>query len=305
MNPKNYAMYVANPFRRADSVLGKSWYYFCNFSTAIIKPKNMNQILQIVTLGVFLTFFSIADTHATVIVTNGLSHTHRMANVDKTRGIVEIKNVGKKPQRVRFYVKDQSMDCETGGSFFDAGTIDRTNAKWITLATSETILDTGQVFELAYEINKPSDLQERGSFWSMIMVENVPDVSTDAPQQGVMVRSNLRYAVQIISEVGEETDYDLEFDTVYYNVASKSLVMEISTPSISIMRMYFEMRIFSDSGAAINQADESYTKLYPSTCRRIEIPLTEAEAGNYDGVVIAKSDSQGVFGYNVRFEIPR
>jgi len=175
-------MYIANSRKSTDSVIGKSWYYYCNFSTTIIKPMNMNQSLQIVVLAVLIVLFSISDTNATVIVTNGLSHTHRMANVDKTRGIVEIKNVGKKLQRVRFYIKDQSMDCKTGGSFFDVGTLDRTNARWITLATNETTLDTGQVFELAYEINKPAALEKKGSFWSMIMVENVPDVSTEAPQ---------------------------------------------------------------------------------------------------------------------------
>jgi len=34
------------------------------------------------------------------------------------------------------------------------------------LATSETTLDTGQVFELAYEINKPAALEKKGSFLS-------------------------------------------------------------------------------------------------------------------------------------------
>jgi len=79
----------------------------------------MNQALQIVFFAFFIVAITISEASATVIVTNGLSHTHRMGGVNKTRGIVEIKNVGKKPQRVRFYVMDQPMDCETGGSFFD------------------------------------------------------------------------------------------------------------------------------------------------------------------------------------------
>lgn len=239
---------------------------------------------------------------ASVVITNGLSHAHDMTNLQSVKGVVKIKNIGKEPQRIIIYKMDQTMDCVGGGSFMDADSLSRSNASWINLSAVEEVLDTGQMFELVYEIQKPSDSNIKGSYWSMIMVENIPDIEAEPEKKGITVRSNLRYAVQIISNVGEAESYDMEFDSVFYDLENQTLEMMISNPTISIMRPYFEVKLYSDSGHTVNVKRENIVKLYPGTCRRISIPIEDIQQGSYDGVVIAKTEGQGVYGYNVSIE---
>jgi|GEM_PF-1077614 hypothetical protein len=245
--------------------------------------------------------FSTAE--ARIVVTNGLSHVHDLNVRAADRGSIKMKNLGSKAERVKIYLSDLGMDCVDGTKFLSPASTSRSSAEWLTLSSIEETLEPNESIEVQYQINKPEGLESEGSFWSFIMVENVPELDTNIVEGSVKVNTNFRYAIQIIAELGGGNG-DMEFDSVYYNSEDGGVVLHMLNPSSHILWVQFELELFGSGEKSIQHIDESPTKIYPGLCRKVILPIDPATAsGSYEGVIIAKSRNFGRFGYRLKIEI--
>ncbi|SRR6056297_159682 len=258
----------------------------------------MKKLLSIIFFSCFI--FSL---QARIVVTNGLSHQHDLSNLDNDRGVIRLKNMGKEEQRVRIYLSDLFMDCDKGTTFVSAGEALRSNADWITISSVEEVVSPDESVEIQYVIKKPSSVAQNGSFWSFIMVENVPEIDTSNVEGGVKLNTNFRYAVQIISDIGGE-DGDIGFDSVYYAPESSELVLHMTNPSTRLIRATFELEMFNSKGEQLKFQGDTPVKLYPGLCRKVKLPLdAEERTGLFEGNVIVRTNNFGLFGYRLKMDL--
>ncbi len=258
--------------------------------------------MRILLTIVFVASFFVS-VEARIVVTNGLSHIHELSTRSSDRGLIKMKNLGTKAERVKIYLSDLGMNCEEGTKFLSPSSSSRSTAEWITLSSIEEVLEPNESLELQYQLNKPEGMELEGSYWSFIMVENVPDLDTNVVEGSVKVNTNFRYAIQIIAECGGG-EGDMEFDSVYYDSEQEGVVLHMKNSASRILWVHFELELFGSGEKSIQHVADSPTKLYPGLCRKVILPIDADEAeGTYEGVIIAKTRNFGRFGYRLNIEL--
>ncbi len=241
-----------------------------------------------------------------VLVTNGLTHRHDVTEGQYDRGVVVLKNVGDTPERVVVYFQDLKVGCNTDDdlSYSDPGTSNRSNAQWLKVSLKERVLEPGEEFPLRYEINIP-DSQYHGSFWSLLMVEIKKPIDTTQLQYGVRVNSNVRYAVQIITDFNSPKATEVEFTEVSFeNKGDEKMVMiTLENHGDKVLIPMVRLEVYDKEGELLLEQKADTKKLYPNQCRSFSIPVSDLAKGNYQGVLVADCGESDLFGMTLNLEV--
>ncbi len=123
-------------------------------------------------------------------------------------GTIDVANPSKAPQEIKVYQTDYLFFADGTRSYGEPGSIQRSNARWLTLSPLQTVIPAGESVTLRFTVQVPSDQTLRGTYWSVIMVEpvppNAPESSrNDSPMPTLGIRQVVRYAVQVITSVAD------------------------------------------------------------------------------------------------------
>lgn len=161
-------------------------------------------------LVAILLFFVPFITIANIIVLNGLTHENQALSGETYRGFIQVQNASDKSKSVRVYQRDYWFSY-TGESRHDpAGTMERSNAKWISFNPELLNLGPNEAVNINFEVHVPGESLS-GTFWSVIMVEGVVPPDTTGHTSGVTINTAIRYAVQIVTNIGETGTRDIQF----------------------------------------------------------------------------------------------
>lgn len=250
-------------------------------------------------------FLILGGLNASISVTNGLTHEHIVSQNEMQTGLVEIMNIGKSVQRVLFYLSDFPADCK--GEVFqpaDTGSVVRTNSPWITLSASERMIAPGEKYTLKYEIKTPNKLL-KGSFWSLLMIEEQPLIDTADTRIGVKISSNLRYAVQLITSFEDDESVKVSFENVELQFIEneKMLAVKLFNECNKMLKPIVKMEVYNEAGELILEERAKDRKLYPSQCRTYYIPSGNLEPGKYQAVLVADCGNRDLFGLTVNLNV--
>lgn len=246
-----------------------------------------------------------SSAQASVVVTNGLTHRYDMAASSSQKGYVTLQNVSDKPQRVLVYKNDLRVSCESEQlDVAEAGSIDRSNAEWIKLALEERVLAPGEKYSLTYNIDAP-DKKLSGTYWSLLMVEVKKPIDTASVNRGVQVTSNVRYAVQVITNFKTDIPADVKFGDVQLNDGSrgKELNVRLNNNSDRLMQPILKLEVYDSNGEIIYSKSADTKKLYPSQCRTFMLPVDDVPAGNYQAVLVADCGETDLFGMTLNLDV--
>ena len=256
-------------------------------------------------LSLAILLISSLGLNASVLVTNGLTHRHDLQGVDEETGYIVLKNIGDEAERILVYFKDLAVGCETQTEYTDPGTTERSNYNWIKVGIEERILQPGEEFPLKYQITVPKK-KHVGSFWSLIMVEVKKPIDTTQLDYGVRVSSNVRYAVQIITDFPTETPTNVEFNAV--ELTEKPVmgkVVNVILENLGDIALVPEVKIevYDNNGELILQKSADTKKLYPGQCRDFQVPIEDLPVGDYQGVLVADCGEADLFGMTLNLEV--
>jgi hypothetical protein len=243
---------------------------------------------------------------AGIIVTNGLTHEHSVVGGQLETGVVDIRNLSRTPQRVIFYISELSVSCK-GETFqpSDTGNVKRSNAAWVSLSANERLLAPGEEFSLSYEIKTPEG-ERRGSFWSLLMVEEQPLIDTSSSRVGMRISSNVRYAVQLVTSfTSEDETIEVSFENVELQKEGdrKALAVKLFNSSQKMVKPIVRMEIYNKGGDLVMENISDKRKLYPDQCRTYYVALEDLELGDYQAVLVADCGNQDVFGLTVNLRV--
>ncbi len=250
-----------------------------------------------------LLFSFIAD--ANILVLNGLTHETVSQPGGTYRERIEIQNSGTEKKDVRIYIRDYWFSYTGESRHDEPGTLTRSNASWVQFNPELLTLAPNEKGYVDFEVNVPQNDSLKGTYWSVIMVEGIVPPDTTASSGGVKINTAIRYAVQIITNIGETGKYDLQFAgmELVQDGEQKVLNVAIENTGEFILKPEVSIEIFDAAGnsAGIFKADRR--KTFPGTSITSSIILEGIKPGNYTAILVADCDEDHIYGTNLSIEI--
>ena len=256
-------------------------------------------------LAILLLTFPVCFSKANIVILNGLTHEKVSPAGSSYRGTIQLQNTATKERSVRVYQKDYWFS-HTGETKHDtAGTQERSNAGWITFNPELLTLQPNEIATIDYEVIVPQNELLAGTYWSVIMVEGISPADTSSYTRGVTIKTAIRYAVQMITTIGNTGTSDIQFLGLELakNGIANELSVIIENTGERILKPETSIEIFDESGNSVGTFKADPRKTFPGTSVKITLVLEGIKPGNYTGVLVADCDEDHIFGTNVSFEI--
>ncbi len=266
----------------------------------MIQPKFRKGILPFVLLFFFAQFVN-----ANIVILNGLTHENTVQTGEIYRGAIQIQNTADTQKSVRVYLRDYWFSY-TGESKHDPpGTLERSNAEWITFTPELLTLEANEITTIDFEVKIPDDNELNGTYWSVLMVEGIVPPDTSDFSSGVTIRTAIRYAVQIVTNIGNSGSSDLQFAGLELLKQDENNVLDVIIENVGerVLRPEVSIELFDESGNSVGTIKEERRKTYPGTSIKVSLILEGIKPGNYTAILVADCDEDHIFGTNLSLEI--
>jgi hypothetical protein len=237
-----------------------------------------------------------------VMVINGLTHVHNTTKGSEVKGKITLKNDGKGTARVLIYRQDLVSECGKPFNYVASSLTKNSLGKWLSTNVDEKTLAPNEEYDLLYTILVPSKGAENGSYWQVIMVEGA-DVIKEENANGFAVNSKVRYAIQVIANVGPDQNSDIAFENVEFRKTSTpaiTVVLKNTGLYASVVKVTIEL--YDEQGKKIKNLVGSSRRVYPSYCNSFDIEVNGVPKGKYVGLIVADNGTD-MFGSNLSLEL--
>jgi len=252
-----------------------------------------------------LLIFPVLFSNASIVVLNGLTHENVAQKGESYRGTIQLQNTENSEKDVQVYLRDYWFSY-TGESKHDPpGTMQRSNANWITFTPELMTLKPNEIATIDFEVNVPDNDSLKGTYWSVIMVEGIIPPDTTNYQSGVTIRTAIRYAIQIVTTLGETGTSDLQFMGLERAKQNSADVINVVVGNTGerILKPEMSIELFDETGNSVGIFKAGRKKTFPDTTVKITLVLEGVKPGNYTGVLVADCDEEHIYGTNLTIEI--
>jgi hypothetical protein len=254
---------------------------------------------------VVLTFCLPASGQIAVI--GSLAHDDTVAPGERYSGTIEIHNNGSESRQAKVFQTDYSFDHEGKNLFEAPGSVERSNANWITFSPSFITVPPGETVPVEYEVVVPERTADTlaGSYWSVLMIEDVPPgapestVNTNRDEIRVGIREVFRYAVQLATHIRTDEELNIEFIGVGLEEESgqqRTLRVAVANSGNAFVQPSVWIEVFDATGAKRGKIEGQKSRLYPNTSDRHSFDLSQFEEGEYEVLVVVDAGNDNVFG---------
>ena len=212
---------------------------------------------------------------------------------------------------VKLFQTDYLFYADGRTEYGDPGSVQRSNAGWISINPTHVTIPPGETVPVYYEITVPPDSDLTGTYWSIIMIE--PETPMDSQElRGKDGKSTLglntvvRYAVQVIVNIGESgnTAVRVVKNELIGIEGKRMLVSDIENAGDRWMRPNFWVELYNEQGKLAGRFESETQRIFPGCSVRHTLDLTEVPSGQYSALMIVDSGDERVFGanYNLRLQ---
>ena len=228
-------------------------------------------------------------------------------------GTIVVRNPGETTGTARVYQTDYMFFSDGSNVYGEPGELDRSNAEWITFGPRLLELPLGASSTIEYVVDVPADESLVGTYWSLIMVEEMTGTSPagDAADGQVEemkagVSQVLRYAVQIVTHVRDSGTRTLQFGDKILTVAAdgaRVLHADVENTGERGLRPFLWVELYDSDGIRLGPYQSERKRLYPGTSVRYSVDLSEAPSGSYQAFVVVDNGDEYAFGaqYGLEF----
>ena len=242
--------------------------------------------------------------YAGIQVQNGLTHTHSGIAGNVMTGKIRVKNVGKKEEKILIYKQDLSLSCNGSSDYNEVGNNTRSSGNWIQTNIDEKVIGINEEYDIIYTITIPNTPDLSGTYWNIIMVEGVDPIKEEA-DKGVKVSSRIRYAIQMIVDVGTFQSPQLAFENFAYkkNHAGNQIInVQLANKGDYASKTKLTLEVYGANGEKLKVIESQSKRLYPKKCNDFELELKDLPVGKYEGIVVA-DNGKDLFGANISISI--
>lgn len=262
-------------------------------------------------IGIVLLMAVIMTGSAHGGVTIGTLTLDREARPGETyQGTLMMTNNDVTPQDVIIYQTDYSFSSDGTNQFAKPGTQPRSNAPWVTFSPRQLQVPPRQSSEIHYVVHVPQDTALVGTYWSVIMVEEVPpplpDTLIHLASNETSVRQVMRYGVQCVTHIGESGVPQVNVTGARLEQLEnhrKELQVDVENTGDRWIVPTAWMELYDAEGHHVGRFESQRKRIFPGTSVRFHIELDGTFSGRYKALVVLDNGDQNVFGakYNLEF----
>jgi hypothetical protein len=246
--------------------------------------------------------FASGPLDAQIAVGNSVEE-HTASAGDTYVGTIQVRNLTSEPQPVRIYQTDYTFFADGTSHFDSVGSAQRSNAKWITPATSSITVPPLGEMTVGYTVRVPLGDSLAGTYWSMIMFEGAPNGGSPKGKGQLAIGSIMRYAIQIATHIGVGGSRKILLSKQNLSAApdgSHWLELEVMNVGERGYRPLLWIELYDDKGKFQTKSQQQRGLLYPGTSVRQRFDLGKIGAGTYKAVVFADTGDDAVFAAQYR-----
>jgi hypothetical protein len=222
---------------------------------------------------------------AQIAVTGALREERTAAPGEKYQGAITIRNASNTPQTATLSLADYRFDASGSNSFDPAGSQGRSNAGWIALSQRTVSVPPQGTQVVSYTVTVPAGATSPlGSYWSAVLVETEDRSAPIDPTQ-FTVTPKLRYAVQLVTHVGQSGECQLAFSNP--RIQSGTVTVDVTGEGTRACRPNLKLEVYNSDGALQHTATIRGSYLYPTTSVRQAFDLAKLTPGAYSFLVLA------------------
>jgi hypothetical protein len=249
--------------------------------------------------------------HAGLAVVGGLSRITAGEPGEEIEHELVLRNSDDADVLVRIYPTDYVFFADGRSVYGEPGTMERSNAGWFTLSTEWITVPARSEASVYYRGRLPAGEALSGTYWSMLMVEPLgPPESQEVKDQhgrpGIAVATQVRYGIQIITDVGEAAAPDLRFLDRRLIADNGNKVLQLDVENVGDRWVYplTWVELYDQTGSLVGRIESGQKRIFPGCSVRHEFDLSGVAKGKYTALVIIDNTDEHVFGaqYNLELE---
>ncbi len=266
-------------------------------------------ICFVLTLLLLIVYYK--DSEA-LIITGDSAVWHRTNAGEISKGAIQVYNEKESPESIRIYTTDYLYQADGSSLFENAAGHNRSNQAWITLDHKQIDIPAKSSATVRYTLHTPDSPDIQGSYWSMIMIEPIsPELlqppSEETGELRMAIKHITRFAIQIISNVGNTTIVDLEFKDFQLGKTENNdeitIDIEIAGKGERITRTDLWVEIYDQNQGLVGKYSSDPFGLHPGCSRMARINIPSLTEGTYQALIVADCGEDDVFGVQTELVI--
>jgi hypothetical protein len=263
-----------------------------------------NSALRVLLLSASLWLgIGVCASGAGISVEGKLAEERVAARGETYRGAIAVRNTGEEPVIVKVYQTDYTFGADGSTSYGSPGGLPRSNAAWVRLAQDQYTIPPKGVAKVGYEVKVPADAALRGSYWSVVMVEPLSAregglPSTKQGEVAVGLAQVVRYAVQMVTEVGDGAARELVLDApaLKRQDGRQELRIDVANRGEQLLKPALVLELTGAEGGAPRKFTTAPQRVYPGTSVRYQVDLGTLPAGRYRALAAADAGGDDLYG---------
>jgi hypothetical protein len=264
--------------------------------------------------ALFFCFLVPLVANAGVSVVGSLTH-QKKANPgpgDIYEGSIVVKNTSSEPREVRIYQTDYEFYFNGTNNYGPPGKLKRSNADWISFNPHWLTVPPDGTSTVHYTVKVPDEPNLVGTYWSMLMVEGVPESSLQSGQlekgkAKVGITQVFRYGIQMITHIGDTGERKLKFleTKLVKEAGRRTFHVDVENTGQRWLRPLLWLELYDETGAYIGKFEGGTKRIYPDTSVRYKIDLTNVPNDNYKALMVADCGEDYIFGANYTLKLEK
>ncbi len=236
---------------------------------------------------------------AGVQVIGGLARERNLQPGERFDGSIVLKNTGEVATSVRVHKVDYLFYADGRTLFDEPGNVPRSNAAWISFSPSRLSIPPKQTATVSYTIKTPENRELRGSYWTVLMIEPTEtDAEKEGPRSGLSVRTLIRYAVQVIVNIGDTGERNIRIldKRLIDDDGKRLLQIDIENTGERVLTPYLWAELHGEGTSVQGRLETGKQRIYPGCTARYRIDLSKVPHGMYKALVVADNGDDYIFG---------
>ena len=268
----------------------------------------MKRIAYLLLLLAALT--SSAESGVTIL--GGLTQEATLQPGERMEGSIQLNNDTDSVAVVKLYQTDYLFYADGRTEYGDPGSMQRSNAGWISISPMHVSIPPGETVPVYYEVKVPPETDLTGTYWSIIMVEpgapgQTQELRGADGQAALGLNTVIRYAVQMIVNIGKSGNNAVRVvkNEMVSIDGKETLVSDIENVGDRWMRPAFWVELYDEQGKFTGRYESETKRIFPGCSVRHILDLTEVPSGQYSALMIVDSGDERVFGANYRVRLQK
>jgi len=262
----------------------------------------MKRVCALIFFAVIL-FCGLSPCFAGINIRGDMTQEKRAKPGETYQGVIVIQNKDKETAEAKIYQTDYLFFCDGRNLYGTPGTAPRSNGGWITLKTRRATVPPGQAAEIPFTIKVPEDTSLSGTYWSMIMVEELSRPAPNPAKGGkdkleVGIQTVLRYGVQMVTHIENSGLRKLKFVKTDLKQENNKVILQLDIENTGErwLRPALSAELYDGKGKLVGRFKGGNFRVFPATSVRMKIDLSGVPKGTYKAMVIADNKDENIFG---------